>query len=73
MPSTTLPAVGAASGATTSTASATIAKGGNKGKARAKPAILREARTGSEAQPPAPRATVESRLGAWDPDSPVPP
>jgi hypothetical protein len=65
MPSTTtpLPAI-ATAGAT--------AKAG-KTKARVKPAVLRQARAGSEGQPGGGRPTVDSRLGTWDPDSPVPP
>jgi serine/threonine-protein kinase len=64
VPSTTVPAV-----ATSTTA---LSKPG-KGKARMKPAVIRQARDGSGGQSPGGRPTVDSRLGAWDPDSPVPP
>jgi hypothetical protein len=63
MPSTTapLPALGAS----------TVKTG--KTKARVKTAVLRQARAGAEGQPGGSRTTVDSRLGTWDPDSPVPP
>ncbi|HEY7373557.1 MAG TPA: serine/threonine-protein kinase [Polyangia bacterium] len=76
MPSTTapLPAVAAAgaTAATTQPATSSTLKTG-KTKARVKPAVLRQARAGAEGQPGGSRATGDSRLGTWDPDSPVPP
>jgi serine/threonine protein kinase len=45
-----------------------------KAKARVKTALLRQPRTADGGSPTAgARPTAESRLGAWDPDSPVPP
>ncbi|HMF40573.1 MAG TPA: protein kinase [Polyangia bacterium] len=75
IPSTTTPAVSVASstaGAATTAPDAVAPKAG-KGKARVKPAVLRQARGGADGQAPGTRPTVDSRLGAWDPDSPVPP
>jgi len=73
VPSTTVPALAtstAASGAATSAAA--MLKPG-KGKARVRPALIRQARDGSDRPAPGTRPTADSRLGAWDPDSPVPP
>jgi len=64
-PATTIPAVAAS--ATTTTATNT------KGKTRVKPAAIRQGRAGAAGQTQSPRPTADSRLGAWDPDSPVPP
>ncbi len=70
LPPRVLPAVAAST--TTTTATATTATN-TKGKARVKPAVIRQGRAGATGQTQSPRPTAESRLGAWDPDSPVPP
>jgi serine/threonine protein kinase len=44
-----------------------------KTKARVKTAAIRQGRNATAGQTPGPRPTADSRLGAWDPDSPVPP
>jgi len=46
---------------------------GAKTKARVKTAAIRQGRTATAGPTAGPRPTAESRLGAWDPDSPVPP
>jgi serine/threonine protein kinase len=61
----TVPAVATNPGATEMT--------GAKTKARVKTAVIRQGRTATAGQTTGPRPTAESRLGAWDPDSPVPP
>jgi hypothetical protein len=38
-----------------------------------KPSVIRQARAGATGPTQIPRPTADSRLGAWDPDSPVPP
>jgi tRNA A-37 threonylcarbamoyl transferase component Bud32 len=79
MPSTTIPAGAAQGTGPTALPGAATANLGTvqkpaKGKARLKPASIHQARSGDEsAQPQTARPTVDSRLGAWDPDSPVPP
>jgi serine/threonine protein kinase len=70
IPSTTIPAV-AANNATTSAARTMTAKN-DKAKTKVKPAVVRQGRAGATDQP-GPRPTADSRLGSWDPDSPVPP
>ena len=45
-----------------------------KTKARVKPAVIRQGRAGAAGETAAgPRPNADSRLGSWDPDSPVPP
>ena len=61
----TVPAVATNPGTTETT--------GAKTKARVKTAVIRQGRTATAGQTAGPRPTAESRLGAWDPDSPVPP
>jgi len=75
LPSTTvIPAVAANPLPTTTPASATTTATSNeKTKTRVKPAVIRQARTAAAGPTSSPRPTVDSRLGAWDPDSPVPP
>jgi len=46
---------------------------GAKTKARVKTAAIRQGRNATAGQTTGPRPTADSRLGAWDPDSPVPP
>ena len=70
LPPRALPAVAAST--TTTTATATTGTN-TKGKARVKPAVIRQGRAGATGQAGSPRPTADSRLGAWDPDSPVPP
>ena len=75
MPSSTaIPAVAAGDAATptTTTPAATTVKNG-KAKARVKPAVIRQGRAGTTGQAAGPRPSSDSRLGSWDPDSPVPP
>jgi hypothetical protein len=60
------------------TTASTMAVTSDRTKPKVKPAMLRQGRTApagqtSAGQPSAPRPTADSRLGAWDPDSPVPP
>jgi serine/threonine protein kinase len=76
VPSTTLipaaatnPSPATATATTPTTATATS---NEKTKTRAKPAVIRQARTPAAAPTSGPH-TADSRLGAWDPDSPVPP
>jgi len=70
--STTIPAVAAGDAATTTTTTTTAAKNG-KAKARMKPAVIRQGRASATGQTAGPRPSADSRLGSWDPDSPVPP
>ena len=70
LPSRPIPTLAAST--TTTTATPTTAAS-TKGKSRVKQAVLRQARAGSPGPTPGPRPTADSRLGAWDPDSPVPP
>ena len=73
MPSSTaIPAVAAGDAATTTTTTTTTVKNG-KAKARVKPAVIRQGRAGATGQAAGPRPSADSRLGSWDPDSPVPP
>jgi hypothetical protein len=71
LPSTTIPAV-ARTTATTTPATPTASKT-EKTKVKVKPALIRQGRAATGGQAPGPRPTADSRLGAWDPDSPVPP
>ena len=73
MPSSTaIPAVATGDGATPTTTTTTTVKNG-KAKARVKPAVARQGRAGAAGQAAVPRPSADSRLGSWDPDSPVPP
>jgi hypothetical protein len=46
----------------------------DKEKTKVKPAVIRQGRAATASgQTPGPRPTADSRLGSWDPDSPVPP
>jgi len=73
MPSSAaIPAVAAGDAATPTTTTATTVKNG-KAKARVKPAVIRQGRAGATDQAAGPRPSADSRLGSWDPDSPVPP
>jgi tRNA A-37 threonylcarbamoyl transferase component Bud32 len=81
-PTAPVPAVAARTTATTADAATTGATGAMttaamanaKTKARVKPAVIRQGRAGATGQTVAsPRPTADSRLGSWDPDSPVPP
>ena len=73
MPSSAaIPAVAAGDAATPTTTTATTVKNG-KAKARVKPAVIRQGRAGATGQTAGPRPSADSRLGSWDPDSPVPP
>ncbi len=73
MPSSTaIPAVAAGDAATTTTTTTTTVKNG-KAKARVKPAVIRQGPAGTTGQAAGPRPSADSRLGSWDPDSPVPP
>ena len=67
-----LPPAGVVSaGAATTT---TVAGSNTKTKARVKPAMIRQGRAGAAGEAASgPRPTADSRLGSWDPDSPVPP
>ena len=69
--STTIPAVAAGDPATTTTTTTTAKNG--KAKARMKPAVIRQGRASATGQTAGPRPSADSRLGSWDPDSPVPP
>jgi serine/threonine protein kinase len=73
LPSTAMiPAVATNPLPATATSSTTATTQNAKTKARVKTAAIRQARTA--AGPTAgPKPTADSRLGAWDPDSPVPP
>ena len=76
MPSSTaIPAVAADDAATTTTATTTTTtmKNGKAKAARVKPAVIRQGRAGTTGQAAGPRPSADSRLGSWDPDSPVPP
>ena len=65
-PTAVVPAMAARTTAVTADAAKT--------KARVRPAVIRQARAGATGQTAAgPRPTADSRLGSWDPDSPVPP
>ena len=69
LPSTTvIPAVATNPPPSTTTATTTA-----KTRAKAKPAVIRQARNVAAGPTSGPRPTADSRLGAWDPDSPVPP
>jgi serine/threonine protein kinase len=57
----------------TATSTSTPVTTAAKGKARPRPAAVRQARATAAGETPGGRATADSRLGAWDPDSPVPP
>jgi hypothetical protein len=72
LPPRVLPAV-AASTATTTAPPTTGTTATTKGKARVKTTVIRQARAGTSGPTQSPRPTADSRLGAWDPDSPVPP
>jgi serine/threonine protein kinase len=73
LPSTTvLPAVATNPSPTTTTTTTTTATPNAKTKAKVKPAVIRQARNAA-GPTSGPRPTADSRLGAWDPDSPVPP
>ncbi len=74
LPSTTvLPAVATNPSPTTTTTTTTTATPNAKTKAKVKPAAIRQARNAAAGPTSGPRPTADSRLGAWDPDSPVPP
>jgi serine/threonine protein kinase len=77
LPSTTvIPAVATSPSPAPATApppTTTTATSNAKTKARAKPAVIRQARNPAAAPTSGPHPTADSRLGAWDPDSPVPP
>ena len=75
LPSTTvIPAVATNPLPTTTTATTTDDGDTNaKTKAKVKPAVIRQARNAAAGPTSGPRPTADSRLGAWDPDSPVPP
>jgi len=75
LPSTTIPALAAGAPATTAAAApaSTTAAQSGKSKAKARPAVIRQARATAGTPTGGPRSTADSRLGAWDPDSPVPP
>jgi len=74
LPSTTvIPAVAANPLPSTTPATATTTPPNAKTKGKVKPAVIRQARTAAAAPTSSPRPTADSRLGAWDPDSPVPP
>src|SRR5262245_17762625 len=71
-PSTPIPTV--AAGDAAATTATTLTAKTDKAKAKVKPAVIRQGRAATAAgQTTAPRPTADSRLGAWDPDSPVPP
>jgi serine/threonine protein kinase len=72
VPPAIIPAVAASNAATTATTSTPTAKTGGA-KAKVKPAVARQGRAASDGQTAGQRPTADSRLGAWDPDSPVPP
>jgi hypothetical protein len=64
-PAPVMPAVVANPGTTETTSAKT--------KARVKTTAIRQGRNATAGQTTGPRPSADSRLGAWDPDSPVPP
>jgi hypothetical protein len=73
LPSTTAVAANPRPTTTPASATTTTATPNEKTKTRVKPAVIRQARTAAAGPTSSPRPTADSRLGAWDPDSPVPP
>jgi len=72
VPPTPSPTV--AAGDAAATTATTLTAKTDKAKAKVKPAVLRQGRaTTAAGQTAGPRPTADSRLGSWDPDSPVPP
>jgi hypothetical protein len=72
VPPALIPTVAAGSAAPTTATTLTVKT--EKAKTKVKPAVVRQGRsTAATGQTPAARPTADSRLGSWDPDSPVPP
>jgi serine/threonine protein kinase len=72
VPPTRTPAV--AAGDAAATTATTLTAKTDKAKTKVKPVVVRQGRAATPAgQAAGPRPTADSRLGSWDPDSPVPP